>query len=206
MKINEFKDLREKLRQDAIYFAEAVLGFHPFSYQAELLRSGSKRIVACWARQTGKTTAIAVKVIHFAFTNSKTTTLIVSRGLRQSMIMFNVVEHFVMIHPVLQKSVVKSTRTLIQLSNGSQIIALPCGPDGASLRGYTADLVVMDEAAFMPEEVILRVIFPMLATTNGAAIMLSTPWGRDHVFYRSFKNPNYWSQQVRAEELSLIHI
>jgi phage FluMu gp28-like protein len=40
----------------------------------------------------------------------------------------------------------------------------------------------------------------MLATTDGAAIMLSTPWGRDHIFYRGFKNPNYWSQHVRAEE------
>jgi phage FluMu gp28-like protein len=89
---------------------------------------------------------------------------------------------------------------MIQLSNGSRIVALPCGPDGATLRGYTADLVVMDEAAFMPEDVIASVIFPMLATTNGAAIMLSTPWGRDHIFYRSFKNPNYWSQHVRAEE------
>jgi len=34
--------------------------------------------------------------------------------------------------------------------------------------------------------------------------MLSTPWGRDHIFYRSFKNPDYWSQHVRAEECPLI--
>ena len=200
----EFDGLRDKLRCDPVFFAESVLGFNVFPYQAELLRSQSKRIVACWARQTGKTTTIAVKVIHFAFTNANTTTLIVSRGLRQSMIMFGVIEHLVNSHPVLRRSVLKSTRTLIQLRNGSQIIALPCGPDGASLRGYTASLVVMDEAAFMPEDVISSVIFPMLATTNGIAIMLSTPWGRDHVFYRSFKNPTYWSQHVKAEECPLI--
>ncbi len=200
MDLDRFEDLREKLRRDPVFYAEAILGFHAFPYQAELLRCQSKRIVACWARQTGKTTAIAVKVIHFAFTNAEATTLIVSRGLRQSMIMFGVIENFIMTHPVLLKSVVKSTRTMIQLSNGSRIVALPCGPDGASLRGYTANLVVMDEAAFMPEDVIASVIFPMLATTNGAAVMLSTPWGRDHIFYRGFKSPNYWSQHVRAEE------
>ena len=199
-----FNAFRETLRHDAVVFAETILDFKPFSYQAELLRSPSKRIVACWARQTGKTTTIAVKVIHFAFTNANTTTLIVSRGLRQSMIMFGVIERLVNSHPVLRKSVLKSTRTLIQLRNGSQIVALPCGPDGASLRGYTASLVVMDEAAFMPEDVISSVIFPMLATTNGIAIMLSTPWGRDHVFYRSFKNPHYWSQHVKAEGCPLI--
>jgi phage FluMu gp28-like protein len=175
-----------------------------FQYQIELLQCTGKRIVACWARQTGKTTAIAVKVIHFAFTNAKTTTLIVSRGLRQSMIMFGIIENHILKHPILRKSVAKSTRTQIQLRNGSKIIALPCGPDGASLRGFTADLVVMDEAAFMPEDVIASVIFPMLATTNGSAIMLSTPWGRDHIYYHSFKNPSYWSQHVKAEQCPLI--
>jgi phage FluMu gp28-like protein len=200
MPAEKFDGLRDKLRTDPVLFAEVVLGFQPFPYQSMLLRSESKRIVACWARQTGKTTTIAVKVVHFAFVNSFKTTLIVSRGLRQSMIMFGVIESLVTTHPMLRKSVVKSTRTLIQFKNGNQIVALPCGPDGASLRGYTADLVVMDEAAFMPEDVIASVIFPMLATTDGAAIMLSTPWGRDHIFYRSFKNPNYWSQHVTAAE------
>jgi phage FluMu gp28-like protein len=190
----------DRLRGSAVDFACGVLGLRLFSYQADLLGCGSRRVVACWARQTGKTTAIAVRVIHFAFTRADSTTLIVSRGLRQSMIMFGVIERFIVGHPVLSRSVLRSTRTLIQLSNGSQIIALPCGLDGAGLRGFTANLVVMDEAAFMPEDVVASVIFPMLATTNGTAIMLSTPWGRDHIFYRSFKNPNYWSQHVRAEQ------
>jgi len=193
-------EIGDELCRSAVVFARGVLGLALFRYQADLLNCASKRVVACWARQTGKTTAIAVRVIHFAFTNAGATTLIVSRGLRQSMIMFGVIERLIIGHPVLRRSVVRSTRTLIQLSNGSQIIALPCGPDGAGLRGFTAHLVVMDEAAFMPEDVVASVIFPMLATTEGTAIMLSTPWGRDHVFYRSFKNPNYWSQHVRAEQ------
>jgi len=57
-------EFREKLRRDPVVFAEAVLGFHAYPYRAELLHCPSKRIVACWARLTGKTTAIAVKVIH----------------------------------------------------------------------------------------------------------------------------------------------
>ncbi len=164
----------------------------------------SKRIVACWARQTGKTTTIALKVIHYAFTHAKATIIIVSRGLRQSMIMFNIIENLIQNNPITRKSIKKSTRTEIQLTNKSRIIALPCGSDGSILRGYTANLVIMDEAAFMPEDVINSVIFPMLATTNGTAIMLSTPWGQDHTFYRSFKNPNYWSQHVTADQCPLI--
>lgn len=96
--------------------------------------------------------------------------------------------------------VAKLTRTMIQLNHGSRTVALPCGSDGVTLRGYNASLVVIDEATFMPEDIIASVIFPMLATTNGNAIVLSTPWGRNHIFYRSFKDQKYWSQHVKAEE------
>ena len=61
-----------------------------------------------------------------------------------------------------------------------------------------------DEAAFMPEEVITQVMFPMLSTTNGTAIFLSTPWGRNHFFYRAFMNPNYSVHHVRSGECPLI--
>jgi len=61
-------------------------------------------------------------------------------------------------------------------------------------------MVIMDEAAFMKETVISQVIFPMLATTDGIAIMLSTPWGRNHIFYRSYSNPKFWVQRVKSRD------
>ena len=181
------KEELERLVENPVLFAELLLDFKPFSYQEKLLMDKSKRIVACMGRQTGKTTTIATKAIHFAFTHPNTTTLIVSPSLRQSMIMFDRILSFIYRNPLLIKSIVRKTRTIIQLSNGSQIIALPCSEH--LLRGYTAHLVICDEAAFMPEEVITEIIFPMLSTTKGSAIFLSTPWGRDHFFYRAFMNP-----------------
>jgi len=185
-----------RLREDPVYFAEKIMGFKCYPYQADLLRTKAKRIVACWGRQSGKTTAIALKVIHFVYTNPNVTVLIVSKGLRQSIIMFSVITNFILGNPILRRSVTRYTRTQIFLKNGSRVIALPCSQDGANLRGHTAHMVVMDEAAFMPEPVITSVIFPMLATTDGTAIMLSTPWGRNHIFFRSFVNPNYWTQHI----------
>jgi len=32
MSLERFERLRNKLRQDPVFFAEAVLGFHPFPY------------------------------------------------------------------------------------------------------------------------------------------------------------------------------
>ncbi len=75
----------------------------------------------------------------------------------------------------------------------ARFVALPCGTDGNSLRGHTAHMIVFDEAAFIPEEVIQQVAMPMLATTDGTAIMLSTPYDRDHYFFRAFTSPA-WSR------------
>jgi phage FluMu gp28-like protein len=65
-------------------------------------------------------------------------------------------------------------------------------------------MVICDEASFMPEEVITQVIFPMLSTTDGYAIFLSTPWGKDHFFYRAFVNPAYSVHKVKSEQCPLI--
>jgi len=192
----------KKIRDNPVLFANVLLGLHLFPYQQKLLRDKSMRIVSCMGRQSGKTTTIAVKAIHFAFSNPRVTVLITSPSLRQSMIMFDRILNFIFSSPTLPKSVVRKTRTIIQLSNGSQIIALPCSEN--LLRGYTAHLIICDEAAFMPEEVITQVIFPMLSTTNGYAIFLSTPWGRNHFFYRAFMNPNYSVHRVKSSECPLI--
>jgi len=184
------RELRKLL--DPVIFVEMVLGFHPFDYQKKLLRDQSKRIVACMGRQTGKSTTIAAKAIHFALINPNTTILIVSATLRQSMLMFDKILGFIESSPLLKKSVKYKTRTRIRFSNGSLIIALPCGRYGHSLRGHTAHLIILDEAAFIPEEVITNVVFPMISTTDGAVWMLSTPWSRDHIFYKAFTSPE-WS-------------
>jgi len=196
------------LREEAVEvkgpvdYAEKVLGVKPFPYQAELLLDENKRIVACMGRQTGKTTTIAMKAIYFADTNPNVTVLITSPSLRQSMIMFDRIATFVYSIPRLRNKIVRVTRTLIHFENGSRIIALPCSEN--LLRGYTAQMVICDEASFMPEEVITQVIFPMLSTTDGYAIFLSTPWGKDHFFYRAFVNPVYSVHKVKSEQCPLI--
>ena len=199
----------ERLRDDPVFFAKLIMGWVPFLYQEALLRAVNRRIAACWGRQSGKTTTIAVKTIHFVYTHANMTVLIVSKGLRQSMIMFGVMAQMIMTSPILRRSVVRYTRTQIEFKNGSKIIALPCSQNGFNLRGYTADMVIMDEAAFMPEGVITSVIFPMLATREkaagtGIAIMISTPWGREHIFYRCWTNPDWFTQHVKSSDCPLI--
>lgn len=190
------KNVEEKLKlikRDAVLFAKHILGFKPFEYQEKLLRDESKRIVACMGRQTGKSTTIAAKAVWFACTHPNTTTLIVSATLRQSMLMMDKILAFIDSSPHLKKSVKYRARTRMRLTNNSWIIALPCGRYGHTLRGHTAHLVILDEAAFIPEEVITNVVLPMVSTTNGYIWMLSTPWDKDHIFYKAFTDARGWS-------------
>ncbi len=82
------------------------------------------------------------------------------------------------------------SRTKIRFANGSEIVALPCGRDGSTLRGFTADMAILDEANFIPRIVIDSVVRPMMITRPGARmIMISTPWMRDHPFYEAVSRP-----------------
>jgi len=182
----------KKIRDDPVLFARAILKFFPFPYQEKWLRDESKRVIAICGRQVGKSTTAAVSLIHFAVTNPKTTSIIVSSTLRQSMETFDKVVGFLLDSP-LKKSVIYKSRTRIVLSNGARIVCLPCGRYGHSLRGYTVHRAFLDEAPVMPEDVISNVIFPMLATTNGTLWMMGTPWSKDHITYRAFMDTQGWS-------------
>ena len=118
------------------------------------------------------------------------------------MIMFDKILTFTHSNPLLRKSITRKTRTIIQLTNASTIIALPCSEH--LLRGYTANLAICDEASFIPETIITEIVYPMLSTTNGTAIFLSTPWDKNHFFYKAFLNPQYSTHKIRSTENPLI--
>ncbi|MGB9672249.1 MAG: hypothetical protein ACPLZY_03790 [Candidatus Norongarragalinales archaeon] len=65
-------------------------------------------------------------------------------------------------------------------------------------------MVILDEASWIPEAVITQVLFPMLSTTQGYAIFLSTPWDKNHFFYGAFVNPAYSVHKVKSSDCPLI--
>jgi phage FluMu gp28-like protein len=184
--INEYVELYLGVLPDEVEFARKILDFNPYGYQEEFLRDRSRRIVACCGRQVGKTTLTAIKALHFALSHDRTVTLIVSAGLRQSINLFDKIADLIDTALSAQAMLRYKTRRKIEFVNGSRIIALPCGRDGSTLRGFTADMVILDEANFIPPMVINSVIRPTTITRPEArTIMLSTPWTKDHPFYEA---------------------
>jgi len=193
----------EEVPEDPVEFAKEWLGFEAKPYQADLLRDPSKRIVVVFPRQSGKTTTLSIRMIHFALRNTHTLTLIVTPGLRQSMIVMDRIQDQIgRISEERRKKHFKLLqRTVITCRNGSRIVALPCSPN--TLRGYAASEVLIDEAAFIRDDqtIFYNVLFPMLQTTRGALIASSTPWGKDSVFYQFTQDPAFKLHKVTIEEV-----
>jgi phage FluMu gp28-like protein len=196
-------ELTAENTQKAVRFAETFLKFKPTPYQAKLLEDEKKRIIVIWPRQSGKSTTLAARMIWYAATHERTLSLIVAPGLRQSMILMDRIQAFLMsmAKPVRRKLISKMQRTVIWFKKGSQIVALPNSPN--LLRGYTAHQVLCDEAAFFRDDelVFFNVLFPMLQTTDGTLIVSSTPWGKDSVFYRFAQNPDFSKHKINYEDV-----
>lgn len=81
-------------------------------------------------------------------------------------------------------SINKSTKTIKFLGGGSIRIRSAEVPD--NLRGGTLDFLVLDEAAFMAENVWFKILQPTITASRGSVMFLSTPNGQNW-FYRLFK-------------------
>uniref|UniRef100_A9A7H2 Terminase large subunit gp17-like C-terminal domain-containing protein n=1 Tax=Methanococcus maripaludis (strain C6 / ATCC BAA-1332) TaxID=444158 RepID=A9A7H2_METM6 len=74
---------------------------------------------------------------------------------------------------------------LITFYNGSTIEFKSAEtPDNLRSEGY--DLIIVDEAAFVDDEIISAVLEPMLMDSGGILVKISTPWGTGNHFYDSY--------------------
>jgi phage FluMu gp28-like protein len=185
--------VRARMASDPAFFSTFILGIRHTPYQTKFLSSTSKRIVLRWPRQSGKTLSLAAYALWHAATHPRTTTLIVAPSQRQSMILNNVTRSLIDGAPKRIRSALlgRRTRTTMRFRNGSEIVALPNSEN--LLRGYTAHLIILDEAAFFQndEEIYQHILLPMLATTGGKMIVSSTPWGKNTQFYRINLDPSW---------------
>ena len=188
------KDLQKKLvmlKTDPVYFARAFFKhpkhsnkpFEPYDYQIKILRAASKksRVLVNSSRQIGKTELATILAAWFAFTHENVLVLIASKSLRQSVNLLRRTKTKILVSD-LRTDVIQSSQTSITLKNNSQIIAAPDSPD--TIRGYAADLVIIDEASHFPDDKIYyEVIKPMVMHTHGKIVIISTPGGRRGFFY-----------------------
>lgn len=201
--------IKTQSKTDPSIFAKWYLGITPFPYQDQVLLDDSPRINVCSSRQIGKTYVVAIKALHFAMFNKDKQVLVFSKNANQakkflrqmkymmyegqqhsSKIAANSFDHYASANDEpaytfpedIDKKKPDNTEEFT-LTNGSVIRSLPSTD---SARGYTADLVIVDEAAFVPDEIFDLVIEPTVRFTEGKIVLLSTPNGQKGFFHHYF--------------------
>lgn len=190
------------MQEDRVMSALIKRGVKLDEWQKQLYYSKSQQIVVRSGRQVGKTTTVAAKALSNALTNKNHIVLIVSRAHRQSNYLFDMVRDLVF-EMGIKIPHENMTMTKIIFSNGSRVYSLPSGFSGDSIRGMTVHTLIIDEAAYVPENVYVA-IEPMLATTQGQFILLSTPAGPEGFFYKACHNPEFEKYHVPSTKCARI--
>jgi len=162
-------------REDVGLFAELLVGAPLWSHQLDLARSTARIRAVCSGRQSGKTRALAVICLHTAFAGPDRSILIVSAGEQAAKDVLREVS-MLATSPLLAGSVIDDERHQVTLSNGSTIRAVPASP--RQIRGQALDMLVVDEAAFVDEEVWTASKYATIARPDSKVVLSSTPWGR----------------------------
>jgi len=167
------------------------VGIDPDIVQAQLLTTTARKALVLCCRQWGKSTTTAIVALHEALYAAPAMVVVISPSQPQS------TELFKKIHGFWEKlpgapAAEQESLTRMELANGSRIISLP-GSEKTT-RGYSAaSLVIMDEASRV-DDTLLASVRPMLATTAGRFIALSTPAGRRGWFFEAWTHGEGWER------------
>lgn len=154
---------------------ERTIG-QPDDWQRDFLRSTSEFSLVLCSRQVGKSTSTAC-LAWGAMTLGRMV-LIVAPSERQSKELLRKIIDFKNADACAPR-VVRSTLTELELANGGRVLCAPASSD--TIRGFTVDLIVVEEAAFVPDDVITAIL-PM-RKEGGRVVMISTPAGRQGFFF-----------------------
>lgn len=157
-------------------------------WQRAFIETKGDKILCC-GRQVGKTEICSKDAGEWAVSNQKKNILMIAPTERQAYNLFDKTLNYLMDkHSTkIKQGKDRPTKTKIQLRNGTRIYCLPTGLSGLGIRGLTVHRLYVDEASRIPEEV-WAAVTPMLLTTGGDSIYLSTPFGANGEFYRCWVN------------------
>jgi hypothetical protein len=194
-----------KWMYDPRYFFEVVYGSKPRWYQEPILLCTSANLVSRQCRQSGKTLAIIMKIMHFLLTNDDQTVLVITPNESQVKKIFEeyVLRDCVNKRQEIKESVVSKTQKpyyKVEFCNGSKIQLMIAGD---TVRGQSSTWIYIDEAAMIGSE-LLNSILMTIASKGDAAVTIqtSTPKGRGNQFYKACKEySNYNEYHISIHQI-----
>ena len=177
-------------------FCRRVLALELMDHQLAMVYSclATKRAVCLAGRQSGKDVTQAALALWEAVTTPNARIVVVSGAQRQSDLLMEKALGFVARDEKLFDSVRRSSREVLELTNGSFLKALPAT---GLIRGETATRVFLNEARdVLNEEETYSAVEPMLLTTGGTLAIFTTPLGKSGRVWEAFSSPLYAKTRI----------
>jgi hypothetical protein len=192
----------ESVPLSPLEFFTQHLDFFPDPKQIEVIQATSSRVLLNCTRQWGKSTLSAAVALHRAWFHPNSLIVIISPGARQSAELLRKVREFALrLLPARQLKRDPVNEVSLVLPNGSRIIGLPGASEG-TIRGFSAvNLLLVDEAAQVADE-LYHAVRPMLVASRGDLWLMSTPFARRGFFYHEWTQggPHWQRISVPATE------
>jgi len=159
-------------------------GLDPDPWQEDLIRCPARQIAALCTRRSGKTRTVGCRVLSRCMTR-RTKVLIFAPTEDQAKELLGYVREMydAVGAPV---PIAAESETRVKWANGSEVKVKTDRPK--SSRGFTPDLIVIDEAAQVSDPLYLSVM-PMLILGRCELLTLTTPFGRLGWFYELWETP-----------------
>ena len=190
-----------RLETDPVYLYDAFFATeeepYPFDYQRQILQSIARREFNEYAilkgRQIGMSWTMGILAAWYCCMFPEKHVLVVAFNLDQAQIPLNYAKQFLArLKPKGWYEMFwdgQSARNM-RFKNGSKISSFGCTvPDAYNVRGQKADLLIVDEAAFIYDRMFPS-ITPTVANTGGTVIFLSTAGSIGSYFYRKWDEGN----------------
>lgn len=171
----------------------------PMAHQVAYLDE-TRDLMVLKGRQVGMSTAAAALAAHVVRGRENVLVAIVSPSMKQSQEV-TVKCRTALVN--LGEPLVKDSAGVLQLENRSRILSL--AGTARAVRGWSADLLIIDEAAFVAAETFAAARATTIAT-GGRTIVQSTPGNPVGAFYEmwSAELPAWARIHVRSDEASTI--
>jgi hypothetical protein len=175
----------------------AALGWKPFEWQTQVLKSQHKRKHILGARQSGKSTIVSSVPCHTAKYYPKSLSIILAPTEAQAIEDILKVKEFIAADPS-YPDIKRDSQDEIALENKSRILVIPATERSA--RGYSRPrTIVLDEASRIPDVVYKSGVRPMLTDNPDCEVFeISTPNGKQGFFYDSSSSKRYERYLIRS--------
>ena len=167
--------------------SKTYTGFSPTPQQQlvidKVLNTDAKYITTVSPRQAGKTMLSINMMLYFAINNPNTTTCFISPIYSQARKVMEEMYDAIKDSDIIER--VNFSQFEIKLKTGSKVLFKSAERED-SLRGYTFDFLIIDEASYIKESAYKRAIQPTVFIKGKKVLLFSTPRGRDW-FYNMHK-------------------